>query len=295
MGRRSARLDQANDKGDIHVSLKTRLIGSAGALAIAGSFMVAAAPAAHADVVPAGSCQGATLLGTITPGLTDTTAHQTVALKALKETTGLKRTLGGTCDGTANDPLDPATATQGGQPPAQLTPKAVSSKLIGSASCSQTATGPGTDPGDPAAAAAYPLNGKVSYTMSQTNALAKPWAIQAYIALTGITGDVVGVQGIVIKGADVGAAVGGSLWQNPAVKLGKTDPAQPGYNATGYSVDPNAITSLIGCADGVPGTVAGPGVQLVLAGGGTGSNGMDSSTSPLLGSSADGLTFHFGA
>jgi hypothetical protein len=263
--------------------------------------MVAVAAPAHGAVTPVGTCGGGTQLGTIvdtggTNGLTDTTKHVTVKTKVLKQVVAPKATLGGTCDNMVFEPLSP---TADGQPPAQLHVKANAATLVGSASCSTT--GPAPDPGDPAAAAAYPLNGKISITFTETHATGtdtgKPWATSGYLATLGLTGDVLDVGGILVKGASFGAAITGNLWQNPAVKLAKTDSFYPGYQGTGYNVQSdtfNPFAILGGCADGTPGTIPNPGIQTVLVGGGVGSNGQDSHLSPLLGSTANGLAFQFG-
>jgi hypothetical protein len=278
------------------------VLGVVSALAVTGSMVAVAAPA-HGAVTPVGSCKGGTQLGTIDDGggngLTDTTKHVTVKTKVLKQVVAPKATLGGTCDNTVFEPLSP---TADGQPPTQMTPKANAATLVGSASCSTT--GPAPDPGDPAAAAAYPLNGKISITMTQTHAtgtdVTKPWAISGYVALLGITNDVVDVDGLLVKGASFGASVSGSLWQDPAVKLAKTDSFYPGYHGTGYNFQSdtfNPFAILGGCADGTPGTIPNPGIQTVLIGGGSSTladPNQSSANSPLLGSPAAGLSFSFG-
>jgi len=182
---------------------------------------------------------------------------------------------GGTCSGfidwTAPGPPIGPSATEA------TTKESV--KLSGAASCSTTATAPGVDPGDPAAAAAYPLSGKLSIaTASQS--------LSAYVHLIGITGDVASVGGTVTKGASVGAVVSGTLWEDPAVKMLKTDVGYPGIGNSGYTIDPNSLVELFGCADGTPNTVTPPGVTLVFLGDGF---------SPLFGSPASGLSFNFGA
>jgi hypothetical protein len=252
--------------------LKTRVLAAAGALTMVGSLGLFAAPA-HALVVPVGACSGSLSVGTVTPGLTDTTQAIVLSTKLLKNLT-TKVAIGGTCAGFVKFPIAaPPSGTEA------VTKEAA--KLSGAASCSQTATGPGVDPGDPAAALGYPPNGKISLATA-TNSLS------AYIHINGLTGDVAGIGGAVTKGSSVGATVGGSLWENPAVKLLKTDPTYPGVGSSGYDVDPTALVSLLGCADGVPGTVTAPGLTLAIVG----DSGF--SPSPLLGSPATGLTFTFG-
>lgn len=212
------------------------------------------------------------MIGTVTPGLTDTTQSLVISTKLTKDLV-TKTVNGGTCSGLIDFPI-----TGPPSPTESVTKEAM--KLSGAASCSTTATGPGVDPGDPAAATGYPPNGKLSIaTATQT--------LSAYVHLTGQTGDVAGVAGTVTKGASVGAKVTGGLWEDPAVKLDKKIDVgvYPGFHNSGYSVDPNALVTLLGCADGTPGTVAPPGVTLVLVGDGA---------SPLLGSPAPGLALFFG-
>lgn len=261
------------------MKLKTRVLGAASALAIAGSMLALAAPAANATVTSGGSCTGATQLGTITPGLTNHTAANVVSTKLLKQIDGTKSVLGGTCDGLVARPSDNL-----GQPPATIHPKAIASKLSGAASC---IIGGPTDPN------AYSLTGKITITATELNAVAKSWQVQAYITILGFEGggspsDVVDIGGVVAKGADVGATVSGSLWEVPAVKLAKGDPALPGYNHSGYGVDPNVAVTLAGCLDPTGNTPAGPITTVLVGGGGA------TTTSPLLSDNANGIIFSFG-
>src|SRR5262249_43323081 len=91
-------------KEKTRVRLKTRVLGSLSALAVAGGLLGGAmAPAAHADTV--GTCSGATALATAT-GITDAQSAQTVGVKLLKnvvdDASGPKgTTLGGSCSAVA--------------------------------------------------------------------------------------------------------------------------------------------------------------------------------------------------
>lgn len=254
--------------------LKTRLLAGASTLALAaGGILVAAAPAAHAAPTSIGGCQGAVLLGTITPALGDQTQIGVVAkTKILKDLT-TKTAIGGTC-ATASRPGDPINPPGGA---VLLNPKAEAASLSGNASCANGATAMAADAN---AAAAWPLNGKITWTMTQLNALAKPWQIQADVEALGFspTGpDVLDIGGIVLKGAAVGAIVSGNIWFDPVSKTG----GPTGYN-TGYELD---LTNALGCADGTPNNAS---IATVLVGGG------GASSTSLLGSSATGAQFSLG-
>jgi len=205
--------------------------------------------------------------------LTDVTQlGVTVKTKLLKDIT-TKAILGGSCSAPAR-PGDPNIP----QPGAPVTPKALASKLVGNASCAAPAD-------DPLSAAAWPLNGKMTFTMTQqytdlVTAKVKPYQIQADIAFlgTGAGGpDTVDVAGIVLKGLAVGANVSGSLWQDPVLQTGGTS----GYN-TGYTL---VLSNAVGCADATPSNAT---ISQVMFGGG------DGSSTSLLGSTADGLKFTLG-
>ena len=113
-----------------------------------------------------------------------------------------------------------------------LHPKAIAAKLSGIARCS-----------GPPDTGAYPLNGKLTITMSETfvdakTGLTKPYQIQTYLRITGVdpsANDVVDVRGMVTKGVAVGATVSGSLFEDGATKNAKTDPK----TTTGYHLDPS--------------------------------------------------------
>jgi hypothetical protein len=222
---------------------------------------------------PIGGCGGAVMLGTLTPAITDQTQiGVTAKTKVLKDLT-TKAAIGGSC-ATAVRPGDPIQPAGGA---VSFSVKAVAAKLVGNASCANGATATAADA---TAAAAWPLNGKITYTGTTTNALAKPWQIQADIATLGfdsVQADVLNVGGIVLKGAAVGATVGGNIWFDPVAKTG----GNTGYN-TGYEVD---LAGALGCADGTPNNAS---LSTVMLGGG------GASATSLIGSTATGLTFTLG-
>jgi hypothetical protein len=258
------------------VRLKTRVLGGASALAIAGSMLALTAPAAHAVVTPGGSCSGEVALAKITPPLTDQTAAVKITTALLKDLT-TKAAIGGTCNNTVTP--------SGGNipsPPATLHPKAFASALTGRVSCANGATAVAVDA---TAATAYPANGKITVTMTETYTdtvtnLVHPYQIQEYVSLLGFNAagpDVVDLGGIIIKGASVGAAVSGNIWEDPVAKTGGTS----GYN-TGYELD---LGNAVGCADGTPNNVS---IAQVMTGGG------GASATSLLGSNTTGLSYQFG-
>jgi len=257
------------------VQIKTRLLAGASTLAIAGSMIAVAAPAAQAAPTVVGGCGGSIILATITPALGDQTQIGTVVKTKLLKDLTTKQAIAGDCSSAVRpgDPIHPA-----GGLVSPLTPKAEAASLLGNASCANGATATAADAN---AAAAWPLNGKITWTMTQSNALAKPYAIQADIQGLGFNAaagpDVLDVGGIVLKGAAVGATVTGDIWFDPVSKTGGSS----GYN-TGYELD---LTNALGCADGTPNNAT---ISTVLSGGGGGS-----STS-LLGSTANGVSFSLG-
>lgn len=269
------------------MNLKTRAIGAVGALVMASGMAAFVAPAANAVDTPAGTCVGSKSLGKLTPGLGDQTLPVTVSTALLKDLS-TNTAIGGACIGLVVRSDNPGGQIPGGF--GVLTPKAISSKLSGISSCAQ---GDHATPGTPSFADAtyanrYALTGKQIVTMTTTDALAKPWQIQAYITIKGfVTGtqDIVSVTGLVVKGPSVGATVSGTLYEDPISKLGPTSNAGPalpkpypaGY--TGYGLD--ILTgNPLGCTNTIPGDAS---ITQIQVGDGT----------SLLAASASGLSFAF--
>ena len=272
------------------MNLKTRVLGATSALVLSGGMIAFAAPVANAVVTSTGSCTGSTTLTKLIPGLTD----QTPAIKAVGAVTTDSVTLannGGVCSNLGSRPGSSVP-----QPPGFVTPKAVSSALLGNSSCAQGASAKAADATN---ANAYSLNGKITTTMSQTytdtiSGLVKPYSTQAYISILGFSAtagpDVVDISGMVVLGLSVGSNVSGSLWENPAKTAVTPD---KGYKNSGYRelTALQAINALGGCADGIPnnvqmpGAAAGSGIPQVLVGDGA---------SPTFGSTATGLAFQQG-
>jgi hypothetical protein len=285
-------------KGDNVLKLKSKLLAGASTLAVAGSMMAAAAPSAHAAVTNVGVCQGSVSLVKLSSptkgvGLTDSTQRGIKVSGALAKDQTSKTAIAGNCSGVyrAGDLHVPTTPTGGGNLVLNtLTPKAQATALLGNATCAQA---PEVDPN---ANDAYPLNGKITWTFTQTytdqiTLGIKPYKMQADIALLGIAqhgngADVVDVGGIVLSGVNAGAslatfathgAFASTIWEDPVAKTGGAS----GYN-TGYELD---LGPAVGCVDGNPNTAN---ILQVLTGGGA------ASANSLLGSSANGLLFAFG-
>ncbi len=220
-----------------------------------------------------GNCQGQVLLASVKPALTDVTQIGVKVNGALAKDQTTKLAIGGTCTAPAR-----TGDTHIPQPTGTLTPKSEVVSLLGNASCSAPVD-------DPNIAQAWPENGKVTWTMTQTytdlvTGLVHPYKIQAAISILGFNPagpDVVNVGGIVLTGLAPGAGVTGNVWQDPVVKTGGSS----GYN-TGYELD---LTSSAGCADATPNNASIS--KILLGGGGT-------SSSSLLGSSATGMSFTLG-
>jgi hypothetical protein len=183
-----------------------------------------------------------------------------------------KAKLGGSCTAPPRTG-DPNIPPPGGA----VHPKSIASKLVGNASCAAPAD-------DPNAAAAWPLNGKMTFTMTETyvdgvTAKTKPYQLQANIAILGQGAgpDVLNVGGIVLKGLGVGATVSGDIWQDPVTKTG----APSTYN-TGYELD---LAAAAGCADSTPNNAS---IATTMFGGG------DGSSTSLIGSTAEGIKFTLG-
>jgi len=222
---------------------------------------------AQAAPTPVGACTGQVLLGTFTPALKD--VEQIGVSNAVKlladQTTKVK--IAGDCSSATRvgDPINP-----GGGFVSPLTPKAVAGKLLGNFGCEAAFATP----------AAWAPNGKITFTMTQLNALAKPYVVQTDVQATGAgTGgpDTINLRGIVLKGAAVGGQVTGDVWFDPVSKTGGAS----GYN-TGYELD---IVQAIGCQDGNPNTAL---IPTVLIGGGA------ATSTSLIGSTAGGLLFTLG-
>ena len=192
------------------------------------------------------------MLGTYTPPVAHDDQAETLAAKVTKDPTNGNAVNGGTCDTLVG----------------LLHPKAIVAKLSGVSTCLATA-----DSG------AYPLNGKFSYTMTETTinpktGLPMPYSIQAYVRIAGVepsAADVIDIKGMVIKGVGVGSTVRGSLYEDAATKNLKTDPS----THTGYHLD---AAKDAACQAGT-GTV-----DIVLLGDGP----------SALGGNATGLSFTFG-
>jgi len=274
------------------LKLKTKLIAGTSTLVMAGSMMAMAAPAAHAAVTPAGSCKGSVSLVKLSSpvkgvGLTDQTVRSIKISGALAKDQTSKTVVnnGGSCNGVyrSGDKHVPSGSPGSGNVvvgATGLVSQAIS--LLGNVSCANGATAVAADA---TAADAYPATGKITQKWASTyidllTAAPKNFASQSDVTLLGFSltqPDVVDVGGVILSGVSAGAAVTGDIWEDPVAKTGGAS----GYN-TGYELD---LASAAGCADGTPNNAN---LTIVLSGGG------GASATSLLGSTASGLTYHFG-
>jgi hypothetical protein len=268
------------------VNLTKRALAVAGVVAMAGGMITTDALPASATIVglPAGSCGGAFMLATVTPGLSDTLSEQTMTTSLPKDIT-THVPIGGTCI-QMKERLQDENAR--GAPPTSISVGSIATKLVGVWSCRADPTSNRTAP------SAYPLTGKQTITSvpTQTDLLGKKWQIQSYITFEGFesTGfsnpDLVDVTGVVSKGLSVGAVETAKYWMEPVVKSvdpegdGTNNPTADGPNHnddnlfnTGYSVDDNAMSQFAQCFGGGPSVS--PFTEFALGGGGA------TATSPL--------------
>jgi len=273
------------------LKIKSKLLAGTSTLVIAGSMMAAAAPSAHAVVTNVGACTGQVTLDKLTSpvkgqGLGDQTTRGIKVAGALAKDQTSKQVIAGTCSGIyrAGDAHVPTPAVGGGNKVlSTLTPISEAISLLGNSGC---ANGAGAMAADATAADAYPLNGKITLTFSQTyvdlvTSATKKYTEQTDIAVlgfnTGLGPDVIDVGGIGLTGVNAGTNLSGNIWEDPVSKTG----GATGYN-TGYEVD---IASAAGCADNTPNNAN---ITLVLSGGG------GTSANSLLGSSTTGLKWTTG-
>jgi hypothetical protein len=244
--------------------------------------MMAFAVPASATPTQLGSCTGQLTLLKFTPNpLTDVTqiGEKIAGGLAKDQTTHLA--INGTCKNTGGTGLPPARPGDSHIPQPGAGTGALKSmgvSLLGNGSCASAAN-------DPASAFAYPFNGKITWTATQTyndlvTTVPHNYKIPSVVALLGFTpgggADQVDVGGIVAAGGLIpGATVKGSVWEDPVTKTG--GPA--GYN-TGYEVD---FGNAVGCADATPGNAS---IAQVLSGGGAGT-----STSLIGTTGVPGLSF----
>jgi len=277
------------------LKLKSKVLASTGALVMASGLIGVAAPAAHAVVTNAGTCENSvSLIKLTTPvkgvGLGDQTLDNVKAAGGLAkdQTSHLVVNNGGTCSGRTphgdkHIPFPPS----GSNVVTGLTAKAQATSITGNASCAQ-----GNDiANDATAANAYALHGKITWTFNQTyndllTNLPKPYKMQAMVSVLGfsqVNADAIDVGGIVLSGVNAGATVSGGVWFDPVLKTGGAS----GYN-TGYELD---LAAAAGCADDPVGP---PGAALNDANIGTVLSGSGATSPSLLGSVVNGLSFDFG-
>jgi hypothetical protein len=283
------------------LSIKTKLIGGASALAIAGGMLAFAAPAANAAVTQIGSCQNLLALGsakstTINPasgkpyGITDGDNRDgALSAKGVDPTT-----LKGPNLGSCNFPVNVAQGVPNSDKPVGVWPNGSKSivkwgtKLFSREfDCNIVDTSDTTE---------WSPSGTLSFTFTGTEPTSlKAPALTAQVTVDGFTdpdsnpatpSDVVGFHGLVIKGAALGSDVNGETEFDPTVK-DKTavyppvpgDPNNGGY--FGYKFD---LGGALGCQDGPAGPF-GPANILLF------NNGSVGGQSQLLNAPVAGITF----
>jgi len=243
------------------LSIKTKLIGGASALAIAGGMLAFAAPAANAAVTQIGTCQNLLALGsakssTINPGtgkpygIADVdNIDGSIGAKGVDPSVN-KGTNLGTCSFPSNatngvpDADKPVVVWSSGT----KTLTKWSTKLFSREfDCNTTDTTDQTE---------WSPSGALAMTFTQITATTlKNEAITAQVTVDGFTdpdsnpatpSDVVKFHGIVTKGAALGSDVAGETEFDPIIK----DTAQTtGTPYFGYSFD---LGNALGCADATP-------------------------------------------
>jgi hypothetical protein len=234
------------------LSIKTRLIGGASALVLAGSMMAFAAPAANATVLSVGGCTNLLALGTaksttVGAGITDSD-NQDVALstKGVDPNT-LKGTNLGACgfNGGLSTPDSDKPVVKGFSGIKNVLKWGTKLASV-EADCNVNDTTDNTE---------WPLAGSLSITFTQLTATTlKNEAMSGYVTVDGFTdpdnnpgtpSDVVAFHGIVIKGVAVGSDIAGETEFDPTVKDKTQTTATPYF---GYQYD---LGNAGGCADNV--------------------------------------------
>jgi hypothetical protein len=250
------------------LSIKTKLIGGASALAIAGGMLAFAAPAANAAVVQIGSCQNLLALGTaksatINPstgknyGITDQdNLDGAIGAKGVDPNT-LKGTNLGSCSfpsnatqGVPNSDKPVGTWTSGTKNLTKWSTKLYSREF----DCDTTDTTDTTE---------WSPSGALSMTFTQiTTTTLKNEALTAQVTVDGFTdpdnnpatpSDVVGFHGIVTKGDALGSDVTGETEFDPTIKDKTVTYPTPSANTGayfGYNFD---VGAALGCTTATKG------------------------------------------
>jgi len=234
------------------LSIKTRLIGGASALVLAGSMLAFAAPAANATVLSVGGCDNLLALGTaksttVGAGITDSD-NQDVALgtKGVDPNT-LKGTNLGACgfNGGLSTPDNGKPVVKGFSGIKSVLKWGTKLASV-EADCNVNDTGDNTE---------WPLAGALSLTFTQLNNVGHNEAVAGFVTVDGFTdpdnnpgtpSDVVAFHGLITKGVAVGADITGETEFDPTVKDKTQTTATPYF---GYPYD---LGNAGGCADATP-------------------------------------------
>jgi hypothetical protein len=222
------------------VKFRSRVAAVAAAAGlVAGLVTLSAGPAQAQDTVLI-DCDRVAGTASVKPPLTNVAVSNTAIA-----------TKGPMVQGT--DPFKPATTTRdctgvlatpgdGGNPDDVGPLTKVSGKLVGSATCNLIADPPITDPLDP-------LDGKLTLTFTTLDPNSKPWASATYVRIGGssdplLPDALVVSNGIVTKGAAVGADVYGSFIFAPYDKAKPVVPDQSFIDANGVIVAGAGSTTI---------------------------------------------------
>jgi len=242
------------------LSIKTKLIGGASALAIAGGMLAFAAPAANAAVTQIGSCQNLLALGSAKSSTINTGTGKPYGIADVDNIDGAIGAKGvdpsvnkGTNLGTCSFPSNATNGVPNADKPVGVwgsgtkTITKWSTKLYSREfDCNTTDTTDQTE---------WSPSGALAITFTELSNLGKGVAITAQVTVDGFTdpdsnpvtpSDVVKFHGIVTKGAALGSDVAGETEFDPIIK----DTAQTtGTPYFGYSFD---IGAALGCTDATP-------------------------------------------
>jgi hypothetical protein len=274
------------------LSIKTKLIGGARALAIAGGMLAFAAPAANAAVTQIGSCQNLLALGSAKSSTINPATTKPYGIADVDNIDGSIGAKGvdpnvnkGTNLGSCSFPSNSTQGVPDSGKPVQVWSNGThnltkwSTKLFSREfDCDTTDTTDTTE---------WSPSGALSMTFADLNNLGKNQSITAQITVDGFTdpdsnpatpSDVVKFHGIVTKGAALGSDVTGETEFDPTVKDSSQTTATPYF---GYNFD---IGAALGC------TTATKGDANIV----TFNNGSVGGVSQLLGLPVAGIKFNKG-
>jgi hypothetical protein len=272
------------------LSIKTRLIGGASALALVGSMMAFAAPAANAAVVTIGTCDNLLALGSAKSATINPSSGKPYGITDLDNLDGAISAKGvdpslnkGTNLGTCSFPSNVTQGVPDGGKPVAVWSSGT--KTLTKWSTKLYSREFDCNTGDTTDTSEWAPSGTLSMTFTQIIAsTTKNAAITAQVTVDGFTdpdndpltpSDVVKFHGMVTKGAALGADVAGETEFDPTIKDKTQTTGTPYF---GYNYD---LGGAIGCADATPANA-----NILLF-----NNGSVGGTSQLLGLPVSGIDF----